>query len=98
MHDRRMVARKLAYSGVIALAALAAAGPAAAQDLSSPSCGTENLLAGRLPNAQAIRGNTALVTDGQVGPEGAQWDAPVTVTFELMSGSLTWDLGRPTPV
>jgi hypothetical protein len=82
MLGRRMVARTPAFLAVLALVALAPSGRAAAQDLSS-SCGTENLLAGRIPNAQAIRGNVALVTDGQVGPEGAQWDALVIVTFEL---------------
>jgi hypothetical protein len=82
----------------MALAVLAPAGRATAQDLSSPSCTTENLLAGKVPTAQAIRGNLGLVTDGQVGPEGAQWDSGVTVTFELQSGSLTWDLGRVMPV
>ena len=37
-------------------------------------------------------------TDQQAGPEGAQWDAPVAITFDTGAGSLTYDLGRPTPV
>jgi hypothetical protein len=96
MLDRRMVARSLAY--FVTLTALGVAAPAAAQQMSSPSCGTENLLAGRIPVGSGVRGNLALVTDGQVGPEGATWDAPVTIQFDLQSGSLTWDLGRVTPV
>jgi hypothetical protein len=95
MPGRRMVARSLTY--FLTLAALAAA-PAAAQMSSSSSCGTENLLAGKVPVASGVRGSMYLVTDGQVGPEGATWDAPVTVQFDLQSGSLTWDLGRLTPV
>ncbi len=46
-------------------------------------CGTENLLAGRMPvGRQDIRGDLRLPTDGQVAPEGAQWDAPVGVFFD----------------
>jgi hypothetical protein len=73
---------------------------AAADALFTPSdCSTANLLARRLPWArQDMRGNLALVTDEAVGPEGAQWDAPVGVTFETPAGSLTYDLGSPTVV
>ena len=50
--------------------------PAAAQ-MSSAECGTDNLLAGRMPSAQPGRhGDLRLATDGKAAPEGAQWDAP----------------------
>ena len=59
-------------------------------------CGTDNLLRGMKPSAtQAVRGDVALVTDGTVGPEGANWDAPVTVTLENVNSSITYDLGEP---
>src|SRR5690242_17896485 len=58
-------------------------------------CGTENLLAGKKPSAsQAVKGDVGLVTDGTVGPEGTQWDAPVTVTLENANSSITYDLGE----
>ncbi|HEY7373293.1 MAG TPA: discoidin domain-containing protein [Polyangia bacterium] len=58
-------------------------------------CGTENLLAGKKPSAsQAVKGDLGLVTDGTVGPEGTQWDAPVTVTLENSNSSITYDLGE----
>jgi hypothetical protein len=91
--------RHVAFSGTLALCALGLSAPAAAEVLSSPVCGTENLLAGKLPSSQQdIKGNLRLVTDAQAAPEGAQWDAPVAVTFDTPAGSLTYDLGRPTPV
>jgi hypothetical protein len=90
--------RSVAFWGT--LLALAVAPRAhAAEALTSPACGTENLLAGKLPSGQQdMRGNMSLVTDGAAAPEGAQWDAPVTVTFDTPAGSLTYDLGGPTPV
>jgi hypothetical protein len=58
-------------------------------------CGTENLLAGKKPSAsQAVKGDVGQVTDGTVAPEGAQWDAPVTVTLENGNASITYDLGE----
>ena len=84
-----------------AFASLAAGLPARAraETLSSPACGTENVLAGRMPkSAEGLRGNLHLVTDGQAAPEGAQWDAPVAVTFEIAAGAITYDLGQPTPL
>jgi hypothetical protein len=58
-------------------------------------CGTENLLAGKKPSAtQAVKGDPGLVTDGTVGPEGAAWDAPVTVTLENANSTITYDLGE----
>ena len=58
-------------------------------------CGAENLLAGKRPTASAgIKGDVGQLTDGTVGPEGAQWDSPVTVTLEDTHASLTYDLGE----
>jgi hypothetical protein len=90
--------RNVAVFGTLALVTLGAR-PAVAADLSSPACGTENLLAGRTPaNVQDMRGNFALITDDSVGPEGAQWDAPVAAVFETGAGSVTYDLGEARPV
>ena len=44
--------RTVAFLGTFALLAVSAL-PAAAQEMSSPSCGTENLLAGKLPSSSA---------------------------------------------
>lgn len=79
------------------------AGVAHAQGVSSMqsggACTTDNLLAGKRPwQWQDLRGDAALVTDGAVGPEGAQWDAPVGIVLETLAGSLTYDLGQPTPI
>jgi hypothetical protein len=96
--------RRSYFAGVFAVAAAVgiAGAPgraAAAESLMSPNCGTENLLAGKLPWAhQDTRGNLYFPTDGAVAPEGAQWDAPVGVTFDTAAGSLTYDLGQPMPV
>jgi hypothetical protein len=80
---------------VVALLALLVAPAARAQ---TSGCGTENLLAGLAPSAkQEVAGNAALVTDGAVGNEGTQWDAPVAVTMGAQ-GSLTYDLGQLRPV
>jgi hypothetical protein len=66
---------------------------------SSGACGTENLLAGRKPSQwQDVRGSLELPTDGAAAPEGAQWDAPVAITFDTPAGSLTYDLGQVQPV
>jgi hypothetical protein len=62
-------------------------------------CGTENLLAGKKPSAsQAVKGDIGQVTDGTVGPEGAEWNAAVTVTLESANSSITYDLGEPRQV
>jgi hypothetical protein len=72
---------------------------AAAEPLMSPSCGTENLLAGKRPvGFQDVHGNPFLPTDGAVAPEGAQWDAPVGVIWDTGAGAITYDLGQPMPV
>jgi hypothetical protein len=75
-----------------ALAVAALPSPAAA----AAPCGTENLLAGKKPSAtQAVKGDVGQVTDGTVGPEGAEWNAAVTVTLENAGSSITYDLGEP---
>jgi spermidine synthase len=68
----------------------------AAQDAGAESdCTAENLLAGKAPvEQQEISGRLAVVTDGAIGAEGSQWDAPLAVTFTSSSASLTYDLGR----
>src|ERR1041384_8219659 len=58
-------------------------------------CGTENLLAGKKPTASTgVKGDVGQLTDGTVGPEGTQWDAPVTGTLENTNSSITFDLGE----
>src|SRR5262245_18694383 len=64
-----------------------------------PACGSENLLAGKLPAEQRdLSGNPALVTDGAVVRDGASWDAPAAVRLEGGGASITYDLGKPTAV
>jgi spermidine synthase len=61
----------------------------------SPDCGTDDLIARRAPSdMQYVKGDAALVTDGTVGPEGTEWDAPVAVVLGG-AGALTYDLGQP---
>jgi hypothetical protein len=80
---------------VAALALAAAPSPASA----AGPCGTENLLSGKKPSAsQAVKGDVGLVTDGTIGPEGTQWDAPVGVILENGNASITYDLGAVTSV
>src|SRR6476620_7899241 len=68
--------------------------PSAAQ-MSSAECGTDNLIAGRMPSAQQdAHGDVRLVTDGKIATEGAQWDTTSVVEFlDTPAGSLTFDLG-----
>jgi hypothetical protein len=74
---------------ILALASLPSLTAAAAP------CGTENLLAGKKPSAsQAVKGDLGLVTDGQAGPEGADWNSPLGVTLENANSSITFDLGE----
>jgi hypothetical protein len=73
--------------------------PGPVMSSSSSSCGTENLLAGKRPvHWQDLRGDATLLTDGALAPEGAQWDAPVGVILDTAAGSVTYDLGQPTPI
>jgi hypothetical protein len=84
----------------VMLAVWAGIGPGTAQaQVSSGACTTNNLLANKAPwQWQDLRGSATLITDGAVAPEGAQWDAPVAVTFDTPAGSVTYDLGAPTPI
>jgi hypothetical protein len=73
------------------LMSLAHAAPVAAAP-----CGSENLLAGKQPYALShVNGNPAQLTDGVVGQEGAQWDAPIVVTLAKGTSTVTFDLGEP---
>lgn len=85
------------FAGLVAGCALMVAlspGRAAAQ-----TCDTRNLLAGKRPwQWQDLKGDAALVTDGAIGPEGTQWDAPIGIILDTGAGSLTYDLGEPTPI
>jgi hypothetical protein len=89
----KILSQSLLATATLALATLPSVGAAAAP------CGTDNLLRGKKPSAtQAVKGDVGLVTDGTVGPEGANWDAPVTVTLETANSSITYDLGEPTEI
>jgi hypothetical protein len=98
--------RSLGLSGIVLFGCSLAVGLVRAQtpaaqmsSVSSPICGTMSLLAGRRPaQAQDVRGDVGLLTDGALAPEGAQWDAPVAVVFDTGAGSVTYDLGQPTPI
>jgi hypothetical protein len=75
------------------LGALAMPGAAWAQS-PLPACPPGNLLAGRGPiHWQNVRGKLAQMTDNAVAPEGAVWDAPVTVILETGASTVTYDLG-----
>lgn len=77
---------------------LAAHGSAQAQETSS-QCPAGNLLAGLRPvGAQDLRRDLGLLTDDQVGPEGAIWDAPLAVLFETPAATVTYDFGRSVPL
>jgi hypothetical protein len=45
-----------------------------------------------------VRGNLTLLTDGAVAREGADWEGPAAVILDTAAGSVTFDLGRPTPI
>jgi len=94
-----------------AASAVAAPGPASspakpataaapsAPAASTSACTTLNLLAGKKPHLTAdVRGDVALITDGTVAHDGAAWDAPAAVTWDVPSASVTYDLGEPRPV
>jgi spermidine synthase len=104
MHCPRFLALSI-WMSTLMLASVGAAAPppaaraplsASAADASAePECTTENLLARKAPaEHQEISGRLAVVTDGAIGAEGSQWDAPLAVTFSSPSASLTYDLGR----
>ena len=93
LHHRGTAARSLGLAGA------ARAEAQVPSPVMSSSCGRDNLLAGKRPSQwQDLRGNAALVTDGAVAPEGAEWNAPVAVVLDTGAGSVTFDLGQPTPI
>ena len=84
-------------ASVLALAVVCAA-PAAGAAPAVP-CTTDDLIAGKAPSQQRdVTGNPLLVTDGKAVEDGAVWDGPAAVKLESTSGSLTYDLGKPTAV
>jgi hypothetical protein len=86
--------RTLLIGAFASLATLALASSPNLAAAAAP-CGTENLLAGKKPSAsQAIKGDVGLVTDGNVSPEGADWNTPVGVILENANSSVTYDLGE----
>jgi hypothetical protein len=98
-----VVKSRLFIPFVLALGAVGAASTPAvghAQPYSSSSeCTTDNLLALRMPSGrQDLHGDVRLVTDNAVGPEGAQWDAPIGIILDTPAGSITYDLGSVKPV
>ena len=92
---------RTAFRVFLGLCLLLFAAPAAAQPdagTAPSACDTRNLLSGKLPvDQQNLTGEPLHLTDGTVDAEGAEWDAPTTVTMSG-SGSVTYDLGAPTPV
>jgi hypothetical protein len=95
---RRNLATGIAFLTLLSVTAGGA--KSAHAQMSSGACGTENLLAGRMPSARTdTRGDLRLATDGQAAPEGAQWDAPgVGVFLDTPAGTITYDLGEVRPV
>ncbi len=79
----------------LSLAATALSMTAAPRFAGAAACGSENLLAGKKPHQSwDLKGNVALMTDGAIGAEGTQWDAPVVVTFDAPTAAVTYDLGE----
>jgi len=92
--------RRLALGIVVLFLGVLAASSVRAQDQSSaPACPAGNLLANKKPIAwQDIRRELALLTDEQITPEGAMWDAQPAVILETPASTVTWDLGEVTTV
>jgi hypothetical protein len=89
---RNLIKKRLAF---VFLSGFALVAPAARPASAAAPCGTENLLAGKKPHMSAdIKGELSLLTDGNVGPEGAEWNVPVGVIIETPTGGVTYDLGE----
>lgn len=64
-----------------------------------PVCPAGNLLAHKRPLAwQDTRRDLGLLTDEQVTPEGATWDAEPAVILDTAASTVTWDLGQVTTI
>ncbi len=59
----------------------------------APSCPEGNVLEGRLPLGAPPA--LAVMTDAQVAPEGALWNARAAFVLDAATPTLTWDLGAP---
>jgi spermidine synthase len=100
MKTRRQICWSLFARTLLSIAAAAVPVRAAAvqgepDGASRSACGTENLLAGKLPWQQhELRGDGAVVTDGAAGVEGAPWDASFAVQLDGRGAFLTYDLGE----
>src|SRR5205814_1834667 len=76
----------------------AAAGAARSAGRASGSEGTPGL-AGKRPWAwQDVRGRLAVVTDGEVAPEGSLWSSAPALVLTTAAATLTWDLGAVYPL
>src|SRR5262249_43009867 len=81
---------------LVAAAVCALAETARAQ---SAACPPGNLLAGKRPDRWFdIRGDVALVTNNEVAPEGALWNASPAVILGPGAAALTYALGAVTTV
>jgi hypothetical protein len=80
------------------LLATFAASPTLAQNQSPmPACPEGNLLAGKKPMQWVeTRRELSLLTDGEIAPEGSQWDAAPAAIFDTAASTVTWDLGQVT--
>ena len=88
----------LAARKATAVATATTTGKAAERGASTP-CGTDNLLAGKLPvQQQDVQGDVALLTDGEGPAEGALWDGPAAIQLSSGAGVITYDLGEPRTV
>ena len=78
------------FLGVLAVS------PARAENQSpAPACPVGNLLAHKKPIVwQDMRRELGLLTDEQITPEGAMWDAEPAAIFDTAASTVTWDLGE----
>ncbi len=92
---------RLALSSSLIAFAVALTAPLAHATDYSPlaACPPGNLLEGRRPVAWLdVRRDLALLTDGNVAPEGAQWDASPATLLDTAASTVTWDLQQPTTI
>ena len=95
MIQRWLLLMSAAVLCLVASSARAQDASPASSAVSSAECGSENLIASKLPSQRrALQGDPALATDGTISPEGSSWDAATTVMFGT-GGSIVYDLGQP---